>query len=206
MWIYNDQVIRTPKTMVVDGITYPRQIFRDTDTLTALGIIPYSEERINERYYWKGTKTVDENGHATFATTEKDVETLKEDMIRKVKNAVSVRLSQTDWMVIRASEGGTAVPSDVTTYRAGIRTEGNTKETEIDALTTIDEIIAYEEASFTEVRRVVVTTNNEDGTITESYHETDTISSNRTIDKCTYFTSVDPLAEVDAGLVSLTED
>lgn len=202
MWIYNDQVIKTPKTMVVDGITYPRQIFKDTDTLTALGITPYSEESINERYYWKGTKTVDENGHATFATTEKDVDTLKEDMIRKVKNAVSTRLASTDWMVIRATEGGTAVPSDVTTYRAGIRTEGNTKETEIDALTTIDEIIAYEGASFTEVRKVGIYDDDGNRTGWEAENRSSTVS----IDKCTYFTSVDPLAEVDESFVSLTED
>ena len=109
-------------------------------------------------------------------------------MIAKVKTQVGARLSQTDWMVVRASEGGTAVPSDVTTYRTAIRTEGNTKETEINALTTIDDVIAYENASYTEVRKVIHT-DLETETVT---YGPETESSTRTIDKCMHFTAPDP--------------
>ena len=123
-------------------------------------------------------------------------------MIAKVKTQVGARLSQTDWMVVRATEGGTAVPSDVTTYRTAIRTEGNTKETEINALTTIDDVIAYENASYTEVRKVIHT-DLETETVT---YGPETESSTRTIDKCMHFTATDPLAETDEAFVSLTED
>ena len=34
-------------------------------------------------------------------------------------------LQPTDWMVIRAQEGGTAVPSSITTKRAAVRTKAN---------------------------------------------------------------------------------
>jgi len=33
MWYYNAQIIKTPKTMVISDITYPRAIFRDSSTL-----------------------------------------------------------------------------------------------------------------------------------------------------------------------------
>ena len=31
----------------------------------------------------------------------------------------------TDWMIVRAAEGGTAVPSAITTWRAAVRTKAN---------------------------------------------------------------------------------
>ena len=34
-------------------------------------------------------------------------------------------LQDTDWMVVRATEGGTAVPSSITTKRAAVRTKAN---------------------------------------------------------------------------------
>ena len=195
MWQYGDEIIRTPKEMVINDVRYPKQIFKDADFLAELGITSYTPEaKPNQRYYWDSIDN------------PKDVDTLKENMISKVKTQVGARLSQTDWMVVRATEGGTAVPSDVTTYRTAIRTEGNTKETEINALTTIDDVIAYENASYTEVRKVKVYTENEDGTSTLSYSDTETQSFTRSIDKCMHFNATDPLAETDESFVSLTED
>ena len=191
MWQYNDEVIRTPKEMVINDVRYPKQIFNDADLLAELGITSYTPEAVaDQRYYWNTTDN------------PKDVDTLKEGMIAKVKAQVGARLSQTDWMVVRATEGGTAVPSDVTTYRTAIRSEGNTKETEINALTTIDDIIGYENASYTEVRKVKHT---DPETFVETYGP-ETESSTRSIDKCMHFTATDPLADTDPAFVSLTEN
>ena len=41
MWYYDSQIIKTPKTMVINGITHPKGIFRDSAMLTSLGIKPY---------------------------------------------------------------------------------------------------------------------------------------------------------------------
>ena len=195
MWQYNGEVIKTPKEMVINDVRYPKQIFKDADLLAELGITSYTPEAVaDQRYYWNTTDN------------PKDVAELKKNMIAKVKAQVGARLSQTDWMVVRATEGGTAVPSDVTTYRTAIRAEGNTKETEINALTTIDDVIGYENASYTEVRKVRIDTDNGDGTYTTTYSDTETISNNRSIDKCMHFTATDPLAEADPAFVSLTED
>jgi len=186
MWQYNGEVIKTAKEMVINDVRYPKQIFKDADLLAELGITSYTPEAVaDQRYYWNTTDN------------PRDVSDLKKDMVRKVKEQVGARLSKTDWMVVRATEGGTAVPSDVTTYRTAIRTEGNTKETEINALTTIDDVIAYENASYTEVRK----TYDNEGNLTET-----TESFTRSIDKCMHFDATDPLAEVDPAFVSLTED
>jgi hypothetical protein len=47
-------------------------------------------------------------------------------------------LQPTDWMVIRATEGGTAVPSSITTKRAAVRTKANAMCTAIDNAANVD--------------------------------------------------------------------
>ena len=51
-------------------------------------------------------------------------------------------LAPTDWMVVRAAEGGTAVPSDITTKRAAVRTKANAMCTQIDAVSDVDALAA----------------------------------------------------------------
>ena len=34
MWIYNSQIIKTPKAMTIGDVLYPRQIFNDASLLT----------------------------------------------------------------------------------------------------------------------------------------------------------------------------
>ena len=45
-------------------------------------------------------------------------------------------------MVIREADGGTAVPSNVATYRAAIRTKANTHTTAIDNAADVDALAA----------------------------------------------------------------
>ena len=51
-------------------------------------------------------------------------------------------LQPTDWMVVRAAEGGTAVPSSITTKRAAVRTKANAMCTQIDAAANVEALIA----------------------------------------------------------------
>jgi len=51
-------------------------------------------------------------------------------------------LQGTDWMVVRASEGGTAVPSDIATWRAAVRTKSNDMCTMIDGTADVDALAA----------------------------------------------------------------
>ena len=47
-------------------------------------------------------------------------------------------------MVIREADGGTAVPSNVATYRAAIRTKANEHTTAIDGVSDVDALAALE--------------------------------------------------------------
>ena len=61
---------------------------------------------------------------------------------RIIKQQASGLLTNYDWYVIRKADAGTAVPSAITTYRAGVRTKSGEMETLIDACSTVDELAA----------------------------------------------------------------
>jgi hypothetical protein len=49
-------------------------------------------------------------------------------------------LANTDWYVVRKSEVGTAIPESVATYRAAVRTVCNTREAEITAAGSTEQL------------------------------------------------------------------
>ena len=51
-------------------------------------------------------------------------------------------LQSTDWMIVRAAEGGTALPSDIATWRAAVRTKSNDMCTMIDGVADVDALAA----------------------------------------------------------------
>ena len=203
MWYFNGQIIKTPKTMVISDITYSKAIFRDSDTLTSLGIKPYREVTADSRYYHTGAFTVDTSGSevvGTYAGTAKDVATLKANMLEKARSAVANRLADIDWYWSRAAKGGTAVPSNIATYATTLYSEHETIKTAINAISDLAGVIAYENKPHTETRKVA--TYNEDGSFKE-YSGTYTIT--REIDMCTHYTA-NPTDEVDPAFVSLVAD
>ena len=204
MWYYDSQIIKTPKTMVINDITHPKGIFRDSSQLTALGIKPYRETRQDSRYYWDGAYSVDATGDevvGTYAGAVKDLATLRTGMLKKTNDYAASRHAEIDWYWTRASKGGTAVPSNIATYASALYSEHETKKTEIGNLDTLAKIKEYEERAYTETRKVEVY--NDDGSFKE-YHASNTTTHAREIDMCTHF-SVNP-NNTDAGRVSLTAD
>ncbi len=203
MWYFNGQTIKTPKEMVISGITYPRAIFRDSDTLTSLGIKPYSETTPDSRYYWNGAFTLDESGAevvGTYAGTARDVDTLKERMLDTINSQVASKQGAIDWYWARADKGGKAIPSEISDYATTIYSEQATKESEVVALSTLEEIMEYENRSHTEVRKVAVY--DDEGNV--SYGD-ETTSSTRHINMLQHWTA-NPTDEVDEAFVSLTAD
>ena len=66
---------------------------------------------------------------------------LKTEKKRIVKDQASGLLAPTDWYVVKATEvADYSVPSNITTFRADVRTKSNEMETQIDACTTVDEL------------------------------------------------------------------
>ena len=60
---------------------------------------------------------------ATYGTaTAKDLDTLKTEHKQVITNQAYELLQPNDWLVVRKQEAGTAIPSDWTTFRTGVRT------------------------------------------------------------------------------------
>ena len=70
---------------------------------------------------------------------------LKYNHKQAINLQAAAKLQPTDWMVVRAAEGGTAVPGSITTQRAAVRTKANTMCTAIDDASDIDALIALYE-------------------------------------------------------------
>jgi hypothetical protein len=204
MWYFNSETIKTPKAMVISGITHPKGIFRDSTMLASLGIKPYSETRQDSRYYWDGAYSVDATGDevvGTYAGTAKDVSVLNANMLSKTNSYVARLHAVIDWYWTRAAKGGTAVPSAIATYATALYSEHETIKTAIAACDTLAKIIAYENKAHTETRKLEVY--DDDGNMT--YHASTTYTISRTIDMCTHFTD-NPNTPTDAGFVSLVAD
>ena len=83
----------------------------------------------DQRFYWG-------------PTNPKDLASLKSSWVSKQKEIANSLLAPTDWKVIRAAEGGTAVPSADTTYRANVRTQCGLREATINACADVDKLCA----------------------------------------------------------------
>jgi len=200
MWLYNSTVIKTPRSITVGDITYPSAVFRDAELLESLGVTPYTETRVDNRYYWTGNVTI-ADGVGTYEAIPRDVDTLKEGMLGTLNSQLGSKQGAIDWYWARASKGGKAVPAAIKKYAATIYAEQVTKEAEVTALTTLEDVMLYEATPYTEVRKVKHTS--EDGT--ETYGpETDSYT--REINMTMHFDAIDPLADIDPAFVSLTKD
>jgi hypothetical protein len=70
---------------------------------------------------------------------------IRKNHISNINAQAAGILQPTDWMVIRATEGGTAVPSSITTKRAAVRTKANAMCTQITNAANVDALAALYE-------------------------------------------------------------
>ena len=69
----------------------------------------------------------------------KGLKSLHKDRVNEQAGGI---LSQTDWYSIRAADGGTTVPSSVSTHRTAVRTKANAMCTLIDNASDVDALAA----------------------------------------------------------------
>ena len=67
---------------------------------------------------------------------------LKHNAIQKVKAQQAGYLAETDWYIIRKADAGTAIPSNIQTWRNAIRTDATEIETAITNAADMDAFIA----------------------------------------------------------------
>jgi hypothetical protein len=89
-------------------------------------------------------KAVDANGNAFLDQDGNQVVTLgvKSNLKNEVKSQQAARLAQTDWAIVRKADKGTAIPSNIQTYRDAIRTKATEMETAIDNAADTDAVEA----------------------------------------------------------------
>ena len=167
-WKYKNRTIRVGKAWVDDnGIKHPNIWMRWTDAeKKAFGLTwedpPASEAAFDNRFY-HGRETdgtlipksltdinvVDEDGKAVNdPITGKQMVTLglKSSAIAKTKEIANYKLAVHDWYVTRKAETDKAIPSDVSTYRAAVRTSCANIETAINAVKTHAKFMALYDA------------------------------------------------------------
>ena len=66
---------------------------------------------------------------------------LKYYYLQQIKTAANSNLAPTDWMITRKVERDVAIPTDVTTYRAGVITEYNRLKTAIEGTNSVEDLI-----------------------------------------------------------------
>ena len=161
-------IYNRPKAITIDGIQHPAAIFTSwtAEQKKAIGIYDYSEVNASpdNRYYKQGTsETVVDDSAGTVVktwtpaakdladvTNDDGLTTLgvKSNEKTRVKIQAAGLLQGSDWMAIRAAEGGTAVPSAVATYRAAVRTKSNSMETAIDDASDTAAMIALDTTTY----------------------------------------------------------
>ena len=162
-------IIKTPRAITVGGVQHPSNIFRawSKEELEAIGIYSLEIVTPDSRYYDTGAENFEKksrrNPDGTFAggadyyeltydTTEKNVDDLKADLIAKIKANVGALLSSSDWMVVRAADGGTAMTEAWTTYRNEVRAHGNSLENGVEAFASVQAVKNFQNHEVQEER------------------------------------------------------
>ena len=85
---------------------------------------------------------VDEKGQPVLDQDGKQVviKGLKSNHVARIKSQAAGLLQSTDWYVIRNAESQAAIPANISTYRAAVRTKSNDMEALINAVTTVDQL------------------------------------------------------------------
>lgn len=87
----------------------------------------------NERFYTVAGPDI--NG--AWTSSDKNLADLKTQFKRETKRESFLLLRETDWYSIRKHDDGTAIPSDISTYRSGIRSTATSRCNAIDAAATV---------------------------------------------------------------------
>ena len=166
------EIITHPKPLTVDGISHPRAIFTawtDADRRN-IGIYTVQQaEKLDARFYIPKDPTYAVSGTDVIETIEKSADkeltdtndvdengdpvlddhgnqTVTLGLKSKAKLRADVHANRLlhifDWLVQRKVTADTAIPSDVTTYMAAVRTAHASIHTAIDNAADMDAFVA----------------------------------------------------------------
>ena len=119
----------------------------DAETLALAGfkdvVIPTFDSRVQELSDIKLDGDV-----YTYDVIEKPIKEtlaeLKSDKISQLKSIAGNRLSITDWYIVRNADTGAEIPQSIKDERAALRTQSDSIEAEINALTTKKSVVLFD--------------------------------------------------------------
>lgn len=137
------------------GTQYPSNWLRlaSEEEKEAIGITWEADPApVDSRFYFsegnprrlEDEPAVDENGDAMLDDDGNQIinKGLKTQFLAQQKQQAGSLLAKTDWYVTRKAETDAAIPADVLAYRESVRTISGTREGEINACTTTEELAA----------------------------------------------------------------
>ena len=157
--VENNQIVRANSNLGVFGLS-PETTVAQREAQGVYEVIYDNTNLRDSRYYWNGAESMVFANNAVTASyapaTAKDLDDknavdndgnnvldedgnqviipgLKTIFKNEVKAQAKALLSPSDWYIIRkAEDAGSTIPSNIATYRAAIRTRSNEMETAID--------------------------------------------------------------------------
>lgn len=140
MFLLDGKMLPLDVAFETGGIKYPSNWLRlsTLEEKQAIGITEVAEQsRPDDRFYW-----VTDNGDGTYTAIPKPVPDVQQMLVQQIDSYAYTTLIQTDWMVVRMAETQEAVPANVTTYRAAVRSAFEANKSAIMACTTVEELQA----------------------------------------------------------------
>ena len=135
------EIIHRAKPMTINNIQYPSSIFTSSWTdeeRKAIGILPYeyAGSYIDNMFYttYEAPHSIqDDKVLVTRLQKAREVSGIKDTMKTHIENVLKSYLEQTDWIVIREQDNGTAKPADLAKWRDDLRVKAKALETAIDS-------------------------------------------------------------------------
>jgi len=147
--VQNDQVaqyVPDGSAFTWDGVQYPPQWVAQAtpEQMAQIGMLPVVYGPYpNDQYYWVGENApviTATEVTITYTATPKDLTQLKANQVNTINQTAYSILLPSDWMVVKAVETSTTVPTDWNTWRQTIRNEAAAGVTAVEACTTVEEL------------------------------------------------------------------
>lgn len=142
---YNEaenKYIQEGTSFELNGIQYPPQWLNSStpEEKQAIGLqeVIAQNQPFNPVYYWTGE--VLDGPTLTYTGTPKDLTEVKTNAIAQVNQTAYTLLFPTDWMVVKAFETSTKVPTSWNTWRAEIRTQATGYVSQVEAANDVDAV------------------------------------------------------------------
>jgi hypothetical protein len=140
----NQQYIQEGNAFEINGTQYPANWLNlsTPEEKAEIGLeeVIATNQPGNQTYYWV-TETL--NGASlTYTNTPKEFAPCQENLVNQTKATAYSILISSDWMVVKAFETSTVIPTDWNTWRQTIRNQAEDYITSVTLCTTVDELAA----------------------------------------------------------------